>query len=87
MFTGSLSGNICGTQLPGTILASQTLNWRRPVFANQTIHAKVVINEIKRERKLITFDFEAKNDEGKTVVDGELMVKYGPLADEPILKS
>ncbi|EFR30497.1 MaoC family dehydratase [Eremococcus coleocola] len=72
MFSAGLISAVFGTKLPGpgTIYLSQTLQFRKPVYFNDTITATVTIKEID-EKGRILFDTTVTNQNGDTVVTGE----------------
>lgn len=72
MFSAGLISAVFGTKLPGpgTIYLSQTLQFRKPVYFNDTITATVTIKEID-EKGRILFDTIVTNQNGDTVVTGE----------------
>src|SRR4051795_6278480 len=59
---------------PGTIYMSQNLNFRAPVRAGDTVHARVSVKEIFAEKKrvLLRTDCFVK---GAPVIEGEALVK------------
>lgn len=62
---------------PGTIYISQDLHFVSPVFINDEIEAKVVIEEILNPTKgIYKVKTQCINQSGVVVVDGEAVIKY-----------
>ena len=72
----SLISAVLGTSLPGpgTIYMGQTLKFLSPVYIGDTICAIVKIKELLPKGKAI-LDTEVKNQNDKTVISGEAIVK------------
>jgi len=64
---------------PGTIYMKQTLEFRAPVKAGDTVHAKVSVRDLVREKKLVFLDTVCTVRD-TTVITGEAMVKVGSRA-------
>ncbi len=78
MFTGSLISTVLGTKLPGegTIYLEQELKFKKPVFINDTITAKVTVSEIINAEKGI-YRLTTEVVRGEDVVsEGYAVVKY-----------
>ena len=64
---------------PGTVYISQQMNFRAPVRPGDTVHARVSVREVQRERTRVVL--ETVCTVGDTVViDGEAVVKTTSLA-------
>lgn len=76
MYVGSLFSKIIGMDLPGigSIYVSQSLQFKRPVYFNDTIKASIVVREINVERNRVYFDCTAYNQDGDIVISGEAEV-------------
>ena len=72
MWTGALISAAIATQLPGpgSIYRGQTLTFKNPVKAGDTVTVTLTINEIKERLKLVVLDCEAKNQDGKLIAKG-----------------
>lgn len=75
MLTASFISTVIGTKLPGpgAIYMKQSLNFRAPVRAGDTVRARVTITEVLVEKRRIVMDTVASV--GETVVlDGEATI-------------
>jgi 3-hydroxybutyryl-CoA dehydratase len=75
MLTASFISTVIGTKLPGpgAIYLKQSLNFRAPVRAGDTVRARVTIKEVIAEKRRIVLDTIATA--GETVVlDGEALI-------------
>lgn len=75
MFSAGLISAVLGANMPGygTIYLSQTLQFKRPVFMNDTITAWAEVVE-KMDKKRLRLKTWAENQDGKVVVEGEATV-------------
>lgn len=62
---------IFGTKLPGPgcVYVSQSLNFKRPVYIGDTIHAEVIVSAVDSEKKRVTF-YTVCTVQGKLVIEG-----------------
>ena len=76
IFTAGLISAVIGTTLPGpgAIYLSQSLKFVKPVFAGDTITARVEIAEVIRERNRIRLHTVCVNQRGEEVLSGEAWV-------------
>ena len=76
IFTAGLISAVIGTTLPGpgAIYLSQSLEFRKPVFAGDTITARVEIADVIRERNRIRLHTVCMNQRGEAVLAGEAWV-------------
>ena len=77
LFCLGMVSNILGTRLPGegTILVSETVNYKKPVFVDDTITTTVTILDIQHEKDKINFSFKCENQKGEVVTDGTALTK------------
>ncbi|MEK5071452.1 MaoC family dehydratase [Sporosarcina sp. FSL K6-1508] len=78
--TGGLIGAVLGTKIPGpgTILLSQTLEFKNPVYINDEITASVTIKKIdvKNAKTFYHCDSICTNQNGVIVLEGKsLLIK------------
>jgi 3-hydroxybutyryl-CoA dehydratase len=75
ILTASFVSAVIGTKLPGPgcIYVSQTLRFKAPVKAGDTVSAKVTVREIVAEKKRVVLDTVC-TVAGKPVLDGEAVV-------------
>jgi 3-hydroxybutyryl-CoA dehydratase len=75
MISAGLMSAVAGTKLPGeAIYMSHNMQFKRPVFINDTITAWMeVIEKINDEKKIYKCRAWVENQDGKVVVDGDAM--------------
>ncbi|WP_346328948.1 MaoC family dehydratase [Iodidimonas sp. SYSU 1G8] len=75
MLSASFISTVFGTKLPGPgcIYMSQSLRFKAPVRAGDTVTAKVTIAELKPEKKQARFECVCLVN-GKAVLDGEALI-------------
>jgi phosphate acetyltransferase len=76
MWSGALISTVLGTRLPGagTIYLGQNLRFRAPVGVGDTITVTVTAKEKRPERRIVLFDCEVVNQDGRKVLTGEAEV-------------
>jgi acyl dehydratase len=76
IFTAGLISAVIGTTLPGpgAIYLSQSLKFMKPVYAGDTITARVDVAEVIRERNRIRLATVCTNQRGEEVLSGEAWV-------------
>ena len=76
IFTAGLISAVIGTTLPGpgAIYLSQSLKFTKPVFAGDTITARVEIAEVIRDRNRIRLRTVCVNQRNEEVLSGEAWV-------------
>ena len=73
MLTAGLISAVLGMQLPGpgSVYIHQDLNFRKPVFIDDTITATVTIKKLRAGKPIITLGTVCTNQDGTVVLDGE----------------
>jgi acyl dehydratase len=56
---------------PGAIYLSQTLEFRAPVFLDDTVTAKVTVTAVRSDKPIVTYRTECYNQEDKLVLEGQ----------------
>jgi 3-hydroxybutyryl-CoA dehydratase len=76
VISASLISTVLGTCLPGegTIYLSQTLDFRKPVFLNETITAKVEVKDKNNRAKKIRLLTTVYKADGQIALSGEAWV-------------
>lgn len=76
MLTAGLISNLLGNVLPGpgTIYLRQELRFLAPVYPGDTIEAGVEVLEKNDAKKILRLKTSCRNQEGKTVLEGEALV-------------
>lgn len=81
MWGAALISAVIGTRLPGpgTIYLSQSLQFKAPVYPGDAITATVTVTNVREDKPIVTLDTLCKNQDGKTVVQGEAVVLVEPI--------
>jgi 3-hydroxybutyryl-CoA dehydratase len=76
MLTSGLISAVLGMQLPGpgSVYIRQKINFRAPVFINDTITATVTVSTVRTGKPIITLETVCKNQDGTIVLDGEAVL-------------
>ncbi len=76
MFVGSLFSKIFGMEYPGlgTIYASQTLKFLKPVYPDMLLNVVVTIKEIILDKNRVIFTTEIFNDKDECLLTGEAVL-------------
>lgn len=76
MLTAGFISAVLGMKLPGegSIYMSQTLRFTRPVRIGDTITARIEVIELFPDKKRVRLATSCRNQEGKSVLDGEALV-------------
>jgi 3-hydroxybutyryl-CoA dehydratase len=84
MLSASFISTVLGTRLPGPgcIYMSQSLRFRAPVKAGDTVTARVTVKAIDPEKKRVTLDTVCSVDE-TVVIDGEALLMVSRHAEVP----
>lgn len=71
MISASYFSSLFGTKVPGEgcVYVSQSLNFKRPVYLNDTVTATVIVKEIYLKKKRVFFNTICKV-KNKAVIDG-----------------
>lgn len=85
MMTASYFSALFGTKIPGEgcVYTHQSLNFKRPVYINDTVEATVTVTEIDIEKRRVKFKTVCKVD-NKIVTDGEAEL-YVPIEFKKIM--
>jgi 3-hydroxybutyryl-CoA dehydratase len=60
---------------PGSIYLQQSMNFRKPVFWNDTIYCKITVVNVVLEKSLITLSTICYNENNEVVIEGEALIK------------
>jgi acyl dehydratase len=58
---------------PGAIYLSQTLEFRAPVFLDDTVTAKVTVTAVRSDKPVATYRTECYNQEDQLVLEGQAL--------------
>ncbi len=77
-FIYGLISAILGMQLPGpgTIYISETLEFLRPIYFDDTITASAEITAISEDKRIITLSTDCVNQKGEMLAEGESVVLH-----------
>jgi acyl dehydratase len=78
MIASSLIASLMGSELPGwgTIYLGQNLEFRAPVFIDDTVTVSVEVLEKDDKTKRIKLKTQAVNQDGRLVINGQALVLY-----------
>jgi 3-hydroxybutyryl-CoA dehydratase len=84
MLSASLISTVVGTRVPGPgcIYVSQSLKFKAPVRAGDTVRAEATVKDINIERRRVTLDTVCTVN-GKVVLEGEAILMVDRRADLP----
>mgnify|MGYP001332188394 CR=1 FL=1 len=76
MLTASIISAVLGNDLPGpgTIYLSQTVQFKAPVFIDDTVTATVELTKYREDKRIATFRTSVSNQDGVLVLEGEAVV-------------
>jgi len=76
MLTSGLISAVLGMQLPGpgSVYIRQIINFRAPVFINETITATVTVSKVRTGKPIITLETVCKNQDDIIMLDGEAVL-------------
>lgn len=79
MLGASLISAVLGNDLPGpgSIYLSQTLSFRAPVYAGDTITGRVECIKFREDKSIATFRTTITNQDGVLVLEGEAVILAG----------
>jgi 3-hydroxybutyryl-CoA dehydratase len=82
MLSASFISTVLGTRLPGPgcIYMSQSLRFRAPVKAGDTVTARVTVKGVDQDKKRVTVDTVCSVDD-KVVIDGEALLMVSRRAE------
>jgi 3-hydroxybutyryl-CoA dehydratase len=74
---GSLISAVLGTKLPGpgSIYISQEMNFKKPVFINDLVTAKVTVLEYKEDKSILVLETVCFKNENEILIDGKAVMK------------
>jgi 3-hydroxybutyryl-CoA dehydratase len=56
---------------PGAIYLSQTVQFRAPIYLDDTVTAKAIVSAARPDKPIVTFRTECHSQDGTLLVDGE----------------
>ena len=82
MFSGALFSTAVGATFPGAILVEKTLRWKKPLYINESLHARVEVNKVLPNKKLVLCDMIAKSQKDEVIVEGTVTLLIRDLDTE-----
>ena len=76
MLVAGLISAVLGTELPGpgSIYLSQTLQFRAPVYIDDTVTAMVEVTAIRPDKPIVSLKTVCTNQSGQVVLEGEAVL-------------
>lgn len=76
LFCSAMISALLGMQLPGigTIILSETLNFRYPAYIGDTVTARVTVASVDCSKRRAELTFICINQHGRTLLDGSVTV-------------
>lgn len=74
---GALISAVIGTKLPGpgSIYIHQEMNFKKPVYLNEIVTARVIITEIKLDKSLVFLETNCYKNDNELVLEGKAVIK------------
>jgi 3-hydroxybutyryl-CoA dehydratase len=63
---------------PGTVYLDQSLQFKAPVFLDDTVTATVKVLTVRDDKPIVTLETVCTNQDGEVVLEGEAVVLYAP---------
>jgi acyl dehydratase len=76
MLSAGLISAVIGMRLPGpgTIYLKQSLNFRKPIYINDTVTTTVMVAGLRQDKPIATLTTTVTNQDGEVCVEGEALV-------------
>lgn len=76
MLASGLISAVVGTRVPGpgTIYLKQNLNFRKPIYINDTVTAIVEVTGLREDKPIATLAVQVVNQNGEVCVEGDAVV-------------
>lgn len=76
--SGSLISAVIGTVLPGkgAIYLHQDMDFKKPIYLDEKITAKVTIERINEEKHIYYLKTQCFNTQGEIKIEGNAIIKY-----------
>lgn len=80
MLVSSLFSNLLAEKVPGkgSIYLGQTFKFKKPVFLDQTVTAKVEVINIRSDKPIATMSTICTNEQGEELISGEAILMFTP---------
>ncbi|MFT6906879.1 MAG: acyl dehydratase [Oleiphilaceae bacterium] len=83
VLVSSLFSNLLAEKVPGkgSIYLGQTIKFKKPVFFDQTVTAKVEVINVREDKPVVTLSTICTNDQGEELITGEAVLMFNPDID------
>tara|TARA_R110002072_G_scaffold94299_1_gene208431 strand:- start:6906 stop:7316 length:411 start_codon:yes stop_codon:yes gene_type:complete len=83
VLVSSLFSNLLAEKVPGkgSIYLGQTFKFKKPVFFDQTVTAKVDVINVREDKPIVTLKTTCTNEKGEEVISGEAVLMFNPDID------
>lgn len=71
LISAALANDLPG---PGTVYLSQSLQFKAPVYPNDTITTTVEVKNVRPDKPIVTLTTSCRNQDGVVVLEGEAVV-------------
>jgi acyl dehydratase len=80
VLVSSLFSNLLAEKVPGkgSIYLGQTFKFKKPVFFDQTVTAKVEVINIREDKPIVTMRTICTNEQGEELITGEAVLMFNP---------
>ncbi len=80
MLVSSLFSNLLAEKVPGkgSIYLGQTFKFKKPVFFDQKITAKVEVLNVREDKPIVTMSTICINEQGEELISGEAVLMFNP---------
>lgn len=80
VLVSSLFSNLLAEQVPGkgSIYLGQTFKFKKPVFFDQNVTAKVEVIHVREDKPIVTMSTTCLNEQGDTLISGEATLMFNP---------
>ena len=83
MLVSSLFSNLLAEKVPGkgSIYLGQTFKFKKPVFFDQKITARVEVLNVREDKPIVTMSTICTNEQGEELISGEAVLMFNPEID------
>ena len=83
VLVSSLFSNLLAEKVPGkgSIYLGQTFKFKKTVFFDQTVTAKVDVINVREDKPIVTLKTTCTNEKGEEVISGEAVLMFNPDID------
>tara|TARA_R110001592_G_scaffold963_1_gene5591 strand:- start:16968 stop:17375 length:408 start_codon:yes stop_codon:yes gene_type:complete len=80
MLVSSLFSNLLAEKVPGkgSIYLGQTFKFKKPVFFDQVVTAKVEVLNVREDKPIVTMSTVCTDEQGNELISGEAVLMFNP---------